>query len=58
MESYLVPAVGDALVKSEELRDENEESRDRIAKLERELEQGRADSLVALPRSAWKHDVA
>lgn len=37
---------------------ETEELRDRVAKLERELEQARADGVVTLARSAWKADVA
>jgi hypothetical protein len=55
MERPIAPAVGDALgMKSVELRKEIKALRDRVAKLERELEQARADSLVTLPRSAWK----
>jgi hypothetical protein len=59
MESVLIPADGDALgMNAEELRDEIEGLRDRIAKLERELEQARADGVVTLPRSAWKANTA
>jgi hypothetical protein len=59
MERLIAPAVGDVLgMKSVELRKEIKALRDRVAKLERELEQARADSLVTLPRSAWKHNAA
>jgi hypothetical protein len=59
MENLITPAVGDALgMQSLELRKEIKTLRDRIAKLERELEQARADSVVPLPRSAWRHNAA
>ena len=59
MEHNIIPAVGDALgMKSLELRTEIKELRDRVTKLERELEQARADSIVTLPRSAWRHNAA
>jgi hypothetical protein len=59
MEHNIIPAVGDALgMKSLELRTEIKELRDRVTKLERELEQARADSVVTLPRSAWRHNAA
>src|SRR5262245_12015977 len=51
MEHNIVPAVGDALGEIRmQLRDEIKELRDRVTKLERELEQARADSVVTLPR--------
>jgi hypothetical protein len=59
MDDVIIPAVGDALgMKSLELRTEIKELRDRVAKLERELEQARADSVITLPRSAWRHNAA
>jgi len=59
MEHNIVPAVGGALgMKSLELRTEIKELRDRVTKLERDLEQARADSVVTLPRSAWRHNAA
>jgi len=59
MESLVTPVVGEALGrKSLELRTEIRELRDRVATLERELEQARADSVVCLPRSAWKSNAA
>src|SRR5215831_6928764 len=59
MEHNIVPAVGDALgMKSLELRTEIRDLRDRVTKLERELEQARADNVVTLPRSAWRHNAA
>ena len=57
MERCIIPAVGDAMgMISKQLHDEVKDLRDRVAKLERELEQARADSVVTLPRSTWKHN--
>jgi hypothetical protein len=59
MERNIVPAVGDPMgMIWKELSDEIKELRNRVAKLERELEQARADSVVTLPRSAWKSNAA
>jgi hypothetical protein len=45
-------------MQAEKLCDEIDELRGRVAKLERELEQARADGIVTLPRSAWKANAA
>jgi len=59
MQNNIVPSVAYALgMKSRQLRTEIKELRDRVTKLERELEQARADSVVTLPRSAWRHNAA
>jgi hypothetical protein len=59
MEHNIIPPVGDALGEIRmQLRDEIKELRDRVTKLERDLEQARADSVVTLPRSAWRHNAA
>lgn|SRR5262245_4777634 len=59
MEHNIVPAVGDAMgMIWKELGDEIKGLHDRVAKPERELEQARADSIVTLPRSAWRHNAA
>jgi hypothetical protein len=41
-----------------EQSDEIKALHDRVAKLERELEEARADAVVTLPRSAWKSNAA
>ena len=57
MERSIIPAVGDAMgMISKQLHDKVKQLHDRVAKLERELEQARADSVVTLPRSTWKHN--
>ena len=59
MESFITPAVGDALgMKAVELREEIRALHDRVMKLERELEQARADAVIPLPRAAWKSNAA
>jgi len=59
MEHNIIPAVGDALGEIRmQLRDEIKELRNQVAELKRELEQVRADSVVTLPRSAWRHSAA
>src|SRR5262249_15890411 len=59
MEHNIIPAVGDALGEIRmQLRDEIKELRNQVAELKRELEQVRADSVVTLPRSAWRHNAA
>jgi hypothetical protein len=59
MERRIIPAVGEAMgMVWKELCDEIKGLHDRVAKLERELEQARADGVVTLPRSAWKSNAA
>ena len=58
-ENLLIPALGDAMgMIAKELRDEVKQLRELVTKLERELEQARADGVVALPRSGWKSNAA
>jgi len=59
MEHNIIPTVGDVLGEIRlQLHDEIKELRDRVTRLERDLEQARADSVVTLPRSAWRHNAA
>jgi hypothetical protein len=55
----ITEAVGYALhMTRKELSDEIATLRAQVAELRGELERARADNIIALPRSAWKHDAA